>query len=560
MGLAKYYPELSEKDMAFLCGVSTPAIRKYIYEHSVDPDFDKALIKYRNIREYLLDENHRDETYEQIGKALNDKYGGGYSTGTVYALLNEVSLKLYRMVQDCLKDNSEATDDQIADIIKPKPKPKSEGDPEKIHAKYLRLAKRLRITPPNRPAKGKISVVDLSFSPQMLPRVSDDEGDILRLIRKVWLKRVPQFECDLTFGKGNFYRKGERGPEKWRFDKYPDVDSDVLPLDKASSMIPDDSLMSVVIDLPQAIREDGIGDSAAFSSEEDMVLSYYHLIKIAYDKLKQSFDRGQGGILVVKTGDFDYKDERLWVHHFVIDLATGRKAGLTERFFAILKRNGITPEFDMALVDKAILTFSPEEPNTPTGRSKQAHNYFLIFQRTEVEKELVYIRAEDRHIIIGDRYLPKNVRGKYRDKLISGTLKLDRPPLSLGSEKESRNYAREIIRKASREDIIEVCKALSDDQIRRIKEYEGFPFEIYPPLENSLTGIEIIDLLYRNYSRHYNKKKDIRRDGTPAAEREARFDKVSRHVSDALYRCGFVYVDFGEEGRLYLEGLEDEEA
>lgn len=560
MGLAKYYPELTEEDMAFLCGVSKPAIRRYISEHSIDPNFDKTLIKYRNIREYLLDEKHRDETDKEISDALTAKYGGGYSRGTVYALRKELYIKMYEAIrkyreeyrEEHREEHREATDSEVAEVVESQLKRKCNTE----------MVEKLWTNPPTRPAKGKISVVDLSFSPQMLPRVSEDEGNILRLIRKVWLKRVPKFECDLTFGKGDFYRMGERPPEKWKFDKYPDTASGVLPLEEASSLIPDDSLMSVVIDLPQAISEDGNGDSSAFSSEEDMVLSYYNLIKIAYDKLKQSFDKGQGGILVVKTGDFDYKDERLWVHHFVIDLVTRGKTGLTKRFFDILESKGITPEFDMLLVDKAILTFTPEETEQEASgrRSKQAHNYFLIFQRTEVEEESVYVRAEDRHIIIGARYLPKNERGKYRDKLISGTLKMDRPPLSIVSEKESRNYTREIIRKASREDFFEVCKALSDDQIRRIKEYEGFPFEIYPPLENSMRGIEIIELLYRNFSRYYNKKKDIRRDGTPAAEREARFDKVSRHVSDALFRCGFVYIDFGKEGRLYLEGLEDEEA
>lgn len=553
MGLAKYYPELTEEDMAFLCGVSKPAIRRYISEHSIDPNFDKTLIKYRNIREYLLDEKHRDETDKEISDALTAKYGGGYSRGTVYALRKELYIKMYEAIRKYREEHSKATDSEVAEVVESQLKRKCDAG----------MVEKLWTNPPTRPAKGKISVVDLSFSPQMLPRVSDDEGNILRLIRKVWLKRVPQFECDLTYGKGDFYRMGERAPEKWKFDKYPDVDSGVLPLDKASSMIPNDSLMSVVIDLPQAISEDGNGNSAAFSSEEDMVLSYYNLIKIAYDKLKQSFDKSQGGILIVKTGDFDYKDERLWVHHFVIDLVTGGKTGVTKRFFDILEKYGITPEFKMLLVDKAIHTFTPHEKEQDASgkRSKQAHDYFLIFQRTKVNEEPLYVKSEDRHKTFGALHVSENERKDYRKHLIYGTLRKKKLPLADRGSHDSRKYTREIIKEASPDDIIDAYKRLPIEQLKRIEEYEGFPGGRIPAIPSALTGGQMIDFLcgeIGSFFAHEDGNSEIKK--LTADVKKLRSIKVCRHVSDALFRCGFVYIDFGKEGRLYLEGLEHEEA
>lgn len=553
MALAKYYPELTEKDMAFLCGVSKAAIRRYISEHSIDPNFDKTLIKYRNIREYLIDENHRDQTDKEISHALTDKYGGGYSKGTVYALRKEIYIEMYKAIREYQAENPNATDTQMAQAVESKLSRKCD----------VAIVKKLLTNPPTRPAKGKISVVDLSFSPQMLPRVSDDEGDILHYIRKVWLKSKSSFECDLTYGKGDFYRNGEKAPEKWRFDKYPDTNSGVLPLDEATSLIPDDSLMSVVIDLPQAISENGYGDSSTFSSVEDMVLTYYNLLNIAYDKLKQSFDKGQGGILVVKTGDFDHKDERLWVHHFVIDLVTGGKTSVTKRFFDILESKCITPQFKMLLVDKAIHTFTPQQTNQESSsrRSKQAHDYFLIFQRTKLDEEPLYVSSKDRHKTFGALHVSKIERKNYRKHLIYGTLMKKNLPLADRGSHGSRKYTREIIKEASPNDIIDACKPLPIDQLKRIEEYKGFPGGRIPTLPTALTGGQIIDHLCSEIGKLYAQEdNNSEKTKLTADVRKSRSIKVSRHVSDALYRCGFVYIDFGKEGRIYLEKIENEEA
>ena len=109
--------------------------------------------------------------------------------------------------------------------------------------------------------------------------------------------------------------------------------------------MPDNSLSSVVIDLPQSISEDGMRSPEAFQSISHLALSYYKMLKLAYCKLRYLTDTHSGGLLIVKVGDIMWHGKMLWMSKIVTELATGRLTRISEAVYDELKGQPLKRSF-----------------------------------------------------------------------------------------------------------------------------------------------------------------------------------------------------------------------
>lgn len=240
-----------------------------------------------------------------------------------------------------------------------------------------------------------LASVDPAISKVGIATVYDDDKSILKSIWKLYLQEFDLgkswFECDLTFSKGDFYKIGIPCPRKC-FDEYPikpegliDAPKEVYHLKDADQNLEDNSVSSIVIDLPQKIAENGKGSKDAFPNIEVLAQTYYNLLSLAYKKLKSPTIWEPGGILVVKVGDIDYKGRRIWLPNIVTELATGVESGLYDPISEEFEK--YIP-FDFTLVDKFVHLYKDIDlQHSPKGRSVKAHDYFLVFSKGEKKEE-----------------------------------------------------------------------------------------------------------------------------------------------------------------------------
>ncbi|MBD5184675.1 MAG: hypothetical protein HDS97_07280 [Bacteroidales bacterium] len=352
MSKIKYYPELTIEEISRNSGVSEAAVRKYIRENFIDREYDSQLIKFRKVQQYFRE--NPDSTNTAAAEAL----GEGYSRNTV---------EKYRHKNNAPKPNGERI--------------------------YLTMS-------------------DPTMSKATVATVSDQDRLILGIILRLYLDGDDRFDCDLTFSKGDFYRYGVQYPRHC-YDLYPEQPTDLVDAPEVKSLeegyeLSDNSLSSVVIDLPQSISEDGMRSPEAFQSISHLALSYYKMLKLAYCKLRYLADTHSGGLLIVKVGDIMWHGKMLWMSKIVTELATGRLTRISEVVYDELKaeaeRKGTTvekefPLFDMELVDKYVhihdLTNLSDE--TGNGHSIKAHDYFLVFRKGKEPHDYDTFEPFDHH-------------------------------------------------------------------------------------------------------------------------------------------------------------------
>ena len=342
MSKIKYDPNLSIKEIRKNSGVSIAAVRKYIRERHIDREYESQLIKFRRVQQYFKE--HPDSNNSEAAAAL----GSGFSRNTVAKYRN--------------RDNE--------------PKPK------KLFYN---------------------SQIDGSKSKAMLSTVSDDDSRILSFI----LSEIEEdrFDCDLTFSKGEFYRNGVSYP-RMCFDLFPEQPNNLLDAPTVKHLdegyeISDNSLASVVIDLPQNISADGENNPDSFQIVRDLALSYYKMLKLAYSKLRYSSPTATGGRLIVKVGDIMWNGKMIWLSKIVAEFATGYLTDISSIVYEELKREAesrgkdvedVFPLFDLELVNKYVHTYSPEEVSdcSPSGHSINAHDFFLVFKKREENYDTFY--------------------------------------------------------------------------------------------------------------------------------------------------------------------------
>lgn len=344
MGKIQYDPEKSIEEICSISGVKKPTVWKYIRDNFIDREYDSQLIIYRRVQQYFKE--NPDSSFSAAAVVLSkDKDGNkikGYSRNTVQKYSK--------------KENA----------------PKPNGN------------------------KIFLSVVSPTMSKATVASVSNEDSIILGIILRSLLKDDDRFDCDLTFSKGDFYRYGVQYPRHC-FDLYPEQPSHLVDPPEVKKLeegykLPDNSLSSVVIDLPQNISDNGIRTPDAFADITDLAVSYYELLKLAYQKLRYISETQSGGLLLIKVGDIIWQGKMLWMSKIVTELATGRRTRISEPVYEALKseaeRRGHTveeefPLFDMELVDKYIHTYDTTqiESQDQLRHSIKAHDYFLVFSK-----------------------------------------------------------------------------------------------------------------------------------------------------------------------------------
>ena len=162
--------------------------------------------------------------------------------------------------------------------------------------------------------ENKRSAIQDGRNRSMIKSYYADQEEILKAILNLYVgKRT--FDCDLTYGDGKFYK--HIPIPRFIYDIQHNL-HDVRPIIEAG-LLPEQSMMSVVIDLPFIIQARVDDDNrsvihkrySSFSSEHELKETYYELMQLAYRLLKEK------GILVIKTQDTNYNGKQIWVHTIV---------------------------------------------------------------------------------------------------------------------------------------------------------------------------------------------------------------------------------------------------
>lgn len=193
------------------------------------------------------------------------------------------------------------------------------------------------------------------------------QDEILKNILDMYVQD-DHYDCDLTYSKGNFYKKINK--PLWRFDKYPQADEEgvlPLPLDDVNKHVEAGCLNSIVIDLPFLV---GGSDTSIvcnrftyFPSYNEMIAANENVISIASRILKDD------GILVMKTQDSNSSGEQVWTHGIVEEIAKKNHFVIEDLFIAINADKNGDPRF---LTIRKLYT---------QVHARKVHTYFYVFRK-----------------------------------------------------------------------------------------------------------------------------------------------------------------------------------
>lgn len=171
------------------------------------------------------------------------------------------------------------------------------------------------------PNKNKLSTFDVSNNEVIIRSVSANQYEILYWILKLYVPAM-RFQVDFTHSKGVFYQNNIIPSPIFRFDKFPEQCEGVRPLDDAEKIIEDNTLDSVIVDLPFLItRKEWTKKSKiaqrfnSFDTFDEAVEANKYIIGLAYRKLRKN------GIYVMKTQDVFTEGRQIWMHRIVEQLA-----------------------------------------------------------------------------------------------------------------------------------------------------------------------------------------------------------------------------------------------
>ena len=249
----------------------------------------------------------------------------------------------YRRVKDAIRKNPYATIPEIAKSLS-------------MAIGTVRKYSTMKFSP--RPCIGKFSMIEQSQS-TLYVSISNSQNSILRAILTTYLKGAITYDCDLTYGKGDFYSESVP-PPLFLYDINPQV-KNVKNLDVAINL-PNEQFESVVIDLPCSIVRPTTRRKkqtfVSFDSTEELHTAYHRMMILAYRLLKES------GIMVFKTADFSLDNQPLWISDWSINTAIQIGFTLSDKFIYM----------DQNAIDA--VTSSQRRATMPT------HAYFLVFKKS----------------------------------------------------------------------------------------------------------------------------------------------------------------------------------
>ena len=438
--------EVSGKD------VNVQNIKKFINSRCIDHDYENALYTYRKIQEFRRNHPHLKQ------KDAEAILGKGFSHGTVSRYW----------------------------------KPENAPVPKKIFGLV-----------PGDEGKSRIAMTSVANDDSTILRI------ILRLYAGVFNSENPRFECDLTFSKGDFYRKSAPYPE-FCFDLFPNQPNDLIdaphvyPLmsednsESAETMLKDGSVKSIVIDLPQSISDTGESGIEGFADLKDMAVSYYNMLSLAFRKLRPESESQSGGILVVKVGDINYKGRRIWMSKIVSELATGNLTRLSDPIITELQseanKEGKSfeekfPLFDLMLRDKIVHLYKEDEIKKYDDENPQSlkdHDFFLIFQKgkdkTELETFFICSDNENKDSLLSNFLLEES----NRLNIFSDLSKVKKS----GSDK-CKNYCYKVyLPKGTINDCVWSNQRVSNSIKNKLKSYRNIPEDKFETGDSLLKYLE----------------------------------------------------------------------
>lgn len=292
-----YKNDLSIAENARKNKCSEATIRRYIRLNNIDRKYDELYLKYKTVKE--LQAKHPEYTVYRIAKIT------GYSNATV---------KKYMAMDE-------------------------------LYAKTC---------------SDKLSTFDTSQKAAVVSSISKSQDEILSNILKLHVPSL-EFDCDLTYSLGVFYRS--LTPPQHRYDKFPMSDG-VCALEDAY-LLPDGCFNSVVVDLPFIIKSSEkdkeyskvVQRFQCFTSKQELIDTNKEMLSLSYRLLKS------GGILVMKLQNTNYAGQQIWTHYIVQEYAQQIGFELIDEFI---------------LEGKSRLLY---ESGVVQHHARKYHSYFLVFKK-----------------------------------------------------------------------------------------------------------------------------------------------------------------------------------
>lgn len=205
--------------------------------------------------------------------------------------------------------------------------------------------------------KDKASSLDNGKNISQIKSYSSNQTKILQYIQQLYTHN-PQFDCDLTYSIGAFYRRIMQ--PKLKFDKYPQQ-ADVLPLAHAEYIEPQ-TLNNIIIDLPfliapknnKCVLQDRF---QAFSSLKEMKETYSYMLNLSNRLLIK------GGYLIVKTQDTSMGSTQVWTHSIVEQFA--------------LEEGFVIDDIFILVSPRVMLRGQMEEQH----KARKYHSYFYVLRK-----------------------------------------------------------------------------------------------------------------------------------------------------------------------------------
>jgi len=185
-----------------------------------------------------------------------------------------------------------------------------------------------------------------------------------KILKNIIVLHCPDgFECDVTYGKGNFYKDGVSQP-RLRFDIEPRL-PEVIAADCRKLPLMNDSINSVIFDPPFMART-GPGASLKkcfgelVGTIKDLWQFYYESMEEIYRVLKF------GGILVFKCQDGVLSGVNNFTHVVVHNMATDIGFRPIDLFILLAKHRMNHPKHTRQL------------------HARKYHSYFWIFKKRKI--------------------------------------------------------------------------------------------------------------------------------------------------------------------------------
>lgn len=201
----------------------------------------------------------------------------------------------------------------------------------------------------------------------LIKSISYDEQEIIKSILKLHCNNK-DIECDPTYSKGNFYKKGLTKP-KYKFDLYPQLE-EVIKANAENLPLDNESINVLMFDPPflatkgKSLEIENTSNKinkrfGVYPTEKKLHQFYINALKEFHRILKPD------GILIFKCQDKVSGGKQYFSHHFIMTEA--EKLGYyIKDMFILLAKNRIVADWQLKNQKNA----------------RKFHSYFLVLEKS----------------------------------------------------------------------------------------------------------------------------------------------------------------------------------